>query len=228
MTRSRRSDDGALRWLGAAGGVAVVRWGWRLFRREFRQQLLVIVLITVVVAAAVSLSTAAYVIAPAGGDAEFGSAEHRYTIDDAEPAVVAATVAAAEERFDRIEVIPRQEVQVLGRSDPLELRAQDPDGPLSGPMLALRDGRHPATSTEVAVAETLAAELGLTVGGSLQIVDGPSASVVGLVENPNRLDDGFVLVTEEANARADSVTILVDDRRDRAEAFRGAGGVTPV
>ena len=32
---------------------AVIRWGWRLFRREWRQQLLVLGLLTVAVAAAI-------------------------------------------------------------------------------------------------------------------------------------------------------------------------------
>ena len=40
-----------------AGGIvarrAVIRWGWRLFRREWRQQLLVLGLLTVAVAAAI-------------------------------------------------------------------------------------------------------------------------------------------------------------------------------
>ena len=42
---------------GAGGGIvarrAVVRWGWRLFRREWRQQLLVLGLLTVAVAATI-------------------------------------------------------------------------------------------------------------------------------------------------------------------------------
>src|SRR6266481_2101520 len=42
---------------GGAGGFvarrAVIRWGWRLFRREWRQQLLVLGLLTVAVAASV-------------------------------------------------------------------------------------------------------------------------------------------------------------------------------
>ena len=40
-----------------AGGIvarrAVIRWGWRLFRREWRQQLLVLGLLTVAVAATI-------------------------------------------------------------------------------------------------------------------------------------------------------------------------------
>jgi putative ABC transport system permease protein len=38
---------------GWAARRAVVRWAWRLFRREWRQQLLILALITVAVAATV-------------------------------------------------------------------------------------------------------------------------------------------------------------------------------
>ena len=61
-----------------SGGVparrAVVRWAWRLFRREWRQQILVLTLLTVAVAAAVGLAAAAYNLAPVPGEAEFGTA----------------------------------------------------------------------------------------------------------------------------------------------------------
>ena len=45
---------------GPGGGIvarrAVFRWGWRLFRREWRQQLLVFGLLTVAVAALVRIT----------------------------------------------------------------------------------------------------------------------------------------------------------------------------
>ncbi len=47
---SRRERATAVR----AGRRAVLRWAWRLFRREWRQQLLVLALLTVAVAAAVA------------------------------------------------------------------------------------------------------------------------------------------------------------------------------
>ena len=52
----------------AGGGIparrAVVRWTWRLFRREWRQQTLLLVLLTLTVAAAVFGATAAYNLTP--------------------------------------------------------------------------------------------------------------------------------------------------------------------
>ena len=48
---------------------------WRMFRREWRQQLLVVTLLTVAVAAAIGSITVAYNAVPAD-DGEFGSANH--------------------------------------------------------------------------------------------------------------------------------------------------------
>jgi len=54
----------------AAGGVparrAVARWAWRLFRREWRQQVLVLALLTFTVAAAAFSVSAAYNVASLG------------------------------------------------------------------------------------------------------------------------------------------------------------------
>ena len=57
---------------GVPGRRAVVRWSWRLFRREWRQQALVLSLLTVAVAAAIGIASAAYNLAPLSGNAEFG------------------------------------------------------------------------------------------------------------------------------------------------------------
>ena len=51
---------------GVAARRAVVRWAWRMFRREWRQQILVTALLTVAVAAAISSVTVAYNSAPRG------------------------------------------------------------------------------------------------------------------------------------------------------------------
>src|SRR5215831_6317075 len=80
MTASVRERPAPARSAGADGGTparrAVIRWAWRLFRREWRQQLLVLSLITVAVAgtflgAAVASNTPA---SPAA--ATFGTANH--------------------------------------------------------------------------------------------------------------------------------------------------------
>ncbi len=52
---------------GMAARRAVVRWAARLFRRDWRQHLLILSLLTVAVAAAVGFSCAAFNIAPVSG-----------------------------------------------------------------------------------------------------------------------------------------------------------------
>jgi putative ABC transport system permease protein len=180
------------------------------------------------VATAVAVSTAVYTVAPAVENATFGSASHRFTLDDADPAAVDATIAAAHAWFDHVEVIRRGEVDVEARGDLIEVRVQDPDGPLGAPMLSLRHGRYPVEVDELAVAETLANELGVDVGSIVRIDDGVEMRVVGLVENPNALSDAFLIASPTFAAGAPSVTLLVDGDGSRAESFRGTGDPIPV
>ena len=116
---------------GVAARRAVVRWAWRLFRREWRQQILVIALLTVAVAAAIGSVTVAYNSAPAE-DAEFGSAGHLLRFDGADPRLLAAGLAAAEDAFGTIEVIGYRSLTVPGGVDKVEFRAQDPRGAYGG------------------------------------------------------------------------------------------------
>src|SRR5918996_1435045 len=69
---------------GVAARRAVVRWAWRMFRREWRQQILVIALLTIAAAAAIASVTIAYNSGSAD-DAEFGSANHLLRFDGADP-----------------------------------------------------------------------------------------------------------------------------------------------
>src|SRR5450759_3471762 len=75
------------------GGVparrAVVRWAWRLFRREWRQQLLILALIVVAVAATI-VGSAVATNTPPPKNAGFGSARYSasFTAYDAHTASV--------------------------------------------------------------------------------------------------------------------------------------------
>jgi len=210
-----------------AGGVAarraVVRWALRMLRREWRQQVLVLSLLTVAVAAAIGFATAAYNAAPAPGNAEFGTANHwlRFQADD--PDALQADVAAAEEWFGTIDVIDHSDVPVPGRFEPVDYRTQDPEGAYSAPMLALRAGRYPTAAGEAAVTDAVADDFGLDVGASVAL-DGPTRTVVGVVENPSDLSDEFVLLPPGLDAAQDTVTVLVDASSERVDGFRPAGG----
>ncbi|HEV8625127.1 MAG TPA: ABC transporter permease, partial [Acidimicrobiia bacterium] len=192
---------------GAPARRAVLRWGWRLFRREWRQQVLVLALLTVAVAAATFGGAFAYTF-PRTQDALFGSAKQRISFNATEPQAT-ADVAAARRYFGTVDVITTRAVAVPGSARRLQLRAQDPHGPYSGPMLALRQGRYPSAADEVAVTDKVGQTLKAALGERVTL-DGRSRTVVGIVENPNDFDNEFALVAPGQLANADTVTLLVD------------------
>ncbi|HLX88556.1 MAG TPA: FtsX-like permease family protein [Acidimicrobiales bacterium] len=186
---------------------AVVRWSWRLFRREWRQQLLVLALVVVAVAATV-VAAAVATNSPAPAGAGFGTAQDRATLPGA-TSRTAEQVAALEHRFGRVDVIEDQTLPLPGSTATFELRAQDPHGPYGSPMLALVSGRWPAGRAEVAMTSSLASDLGLGVG-QFWHVGGTSRRVVGVVENPQSLLDDFALVAPGQVAAPTAVTVLFD------------------
>ncbi|MDQ3734133.1 MAG: ABC transporter permease, partial [Actinomycetota bacterium] len=203
---------------------AMARWAWRLFRREWREQFLVLALLTLAVAASVGGAAAAYNLAPAAGNAQFGSASHSISFDEADPRAIQAVVDAAEQHFGTIDVIRREFVSLPGLFDPVELREQSPDGPYSSPMLALLAGRYPSAADEVAVTDAAAETLQIDLGGRLALGDS-RWSVVGTVENPSNFDDEFVLMAPMSAGPADTVTILVEGGDGQLDSFRAPAGI---
>lgn len=214
----RRGDDGGL-----PARRAVVRWSWRLFRREWRQQVLVLVLITLAVAATVAGASAAYNMASTG-DAWFGTANHRLVVDDADAdaGAVEVEVEAIEEWFDTTERISTASVGVPGSAERLRIRMQDPSGPYGSPMLDLSDGRYPDADDEVAITDDLAETFGADVGDTVDL-DDRLWTVVGLVENPEDLEDEFALVAPSATIPLDTVEVLVDATEDEIRARPQSG-----
>ena len=186
---------------------AVVRWGWRLFRREWRQQLLVLTLIVVAVAATVVGSTVA-TNNPPPTNSGFGTAQDaaRFGGNDAR---VQAQIASLEHRFGRVDVIDDETLSVPGSIATYQLRAQDPHGAFGGPMLSLVSGRYPNAADEVAVTSGVASDFGLHIG-SVWNLDGASRRVVGVVENPQSLLDEFALVVPGQVGAPSAVTVLFD------------------
>jgi putative ABC transport system permease protein len=209
---------------GVAARRAVVRWAWRMFRREWRQQVLVIALLTVAVAAAIGSVTIAY-NSGAADDAEFGSANNLLRFDGADQGKLEAGLAAARERFGTIDVIGHRSLRVPGSLDPVEFRAQDPRGPYGGTRLALLRGSYPAGPGQVAVTDGVATLLGLETGDPLALGD-RRRTVVGIVENPRDLSDEFALVSPSSAGAPDVVTVLVDADTATVDAFldTSAGG----
>jgi putative ABC transport system permease protein len=221
-TLAHRAALGGPRHGGVAARRAVIRWAWRLFRREWRQQLLVVTLLSVAVAAAIASVTIAYNSGPAN-DAEFGSASQILELDGADPRKLEAALAAAEERFGTIDVIARRSLPVPGGVETVEFRAQDPRGAYGSAMLALRRGSYPTGPSQVAVTDDVATVLGLEIGQTLAL-DGHRRTVVGIVENPRDLSDEFALVSPSAAGTPDTVSVLVDASSASVEAFFQAQG----
>lgn len=186
---------------------AVVRWAWRLFRREWRQQLLILALITVAVAATI-VGSAVATNSPQPKSFGFGTAQDAvsFTTYDAHAASV---IARLEARFGRVEVVEKQTQSIPGSVDTFQLVSEDPRGPFTGPMLSLVSGRYPAGPGEVAVSHGVASAFHLQVGTSWRVA-GIDRQVVGIVENPQSLLDAFALVAPGQVTAPTQVTALFD------------------
>jgi putative ABC transport system permease protein len=206
---------------------AVVRWAWRLFRREWRQQILVLALLAVAVAAMTAVTTFGSNASAVSLDGTFGAANHLMTYDGSDPEALAADIAAAEGSFGTIEVIAHRSVPVPGSAETVDLRAQAPRGAFGAPMLALTQGRYPTRTGEIAVTDEVATIFEIAVGDVLAL-DGRDRTVVGLVENPGDLSDEFALVSPSDDDPPESVTILFDASPAEFASFIDAHGSPPM
>jgi putative ABC transport system permease protein len=193
------------------GGVparrAVIRWAWRLLRREWRQQLLILALITVAVAATFVGSAVATNTPPPAG-AGFGTAADMATFPSLSPHVT-AEIAALAHRFGRVDVIGNETFSVPGSVTTYSLRAQNPNGAFGQPMLSLTSGHYPSGTGQVALTSGVASELHLRLGGTWR-GGGSARRVVGIVTNPQNLLDEFALLAPGQVSAPTLVTVLFD------------------
>jgi putative ABC transport system permease protein len=208
---------------GGAARRALIRWALRMFRQEWRQQVLVLSLLTLAVAAAVGVGTAGYNLAPVAGNAEFGTGNHFFSFDGPDSQALVANAAAAEDWFGTVDVIGHIPVSVPGRFELLEYRVQDPTGAYGAPLLTVVEGRYPGDGAELAVTDEVADEYTAGIGAAFDL-DGTTRTVVGIVENPSDLDDEFVLIAPTVDVELGSITILVDADEDAVLSFRPPGG----
>jgi putative ABC transport system permease protein len=199
----RRSDGGA------PARRAVSRWAWRLFRKEWRQQLLVLSLISVAVAATV-VGAAVAVDSEVPASSGFGTATDMATFTSAGPQM-SREVAMIGARYGRTDLIENESRPIPGSVGNYQLRAQDPDGPFGRPMLSLLSGHYPTAPGETALTPSLASNLGLKIGDSWPQGNhqGP-LRVVGLVQDPENFEDQFALVAPGQVATPSEVTVLFD------------------
>ena len=193
---------------GAPARRAVVRWGWRLARREWRRHVLILAMLIVAVAATIvglgTVSNAARLKA----DPAFGTASTIISLPGSDPQLH-ADIAAIRARVGPTDVVTHQQVPVPGSVSTIDLRDQAPGGTFDRVTLRLDSGRYPTAPGEVAVTSGTARLFGLRVGGSWTVV-GRTWQVVGTVENPLDLTDDFALVATGQIGPAGTVSVLSD------------------
>jgi len=196
---------------GDAGGIvarrAVARWGWRLFRREWRQQLLVLGLLTVAVAATIwSASTVTNVQLQNPNYATFGTAAVQVTLPGTDPHL-AADIAAIAGRWGPADVIENQDIST-GTTQPVQLRAENPHGHYNAPLLSLVSGAYPAGPGQVALTSQVATLYGAHVGGIWRAA-GTTWRVTGIAQDPSNLADEFALVAPGQVTHPSQVIMLL-------------------
>ena len=207
---------------------AVIRWGWRLFRREWRQQLLVLGLLTVAVAAATwGTSVVTNTQLPNATYATLGTAAAAATLPGADPHLT-ADIAAIQDRWGPADLIESQNfaigtAQSVQSAQSAQLRAESPHGHYNAPLLGLVSGAYPAGPGQVALTSEVAAMYGAHVGGTWQPAAGITWRVTGIVRNPSNLADLFALTAPGQIAHPGQVTMLLGP----AAAQAGSSGTLP-
>jgi len=194
-----------------AGGIvarrAVIRWAVRLFRREWRQQLLVLGLLTVAVAATIwgtsvvvnmQLSNLNYVT--------FGTGAALVTLPGNDPGL-AADIAAIQGRWAPADLVESQQVYT-GAAQSVPLRAESPHGHYNAPLLSLVSGAYPAGPGQVALTSQVASASGVHAGGTWRAA-GTTWRVTGIVQDPSNLADEFALVVPGQIRNPSQVTMLL-------------------
>jgi len=186
---------------------AVLRWGWRLFRREWRQQLLVLGLLTVAVAATVwgaGVVTNSQLANP--NWATYGTAAARAKLPGSDPHL-GADIASIQRRWGPADVIETQNI-TTGTTQSVQLRAENPHGHYNSPLLSLVSGTYPAGPGQVALTSQVATLDDTHVGGIWQAA-GTTWRVTGIVQNPSNLLDEFAICAPGQVAHPTQVILLL-------------------
>jgi putative ABC transport system permease protein len=209
---------------GDAGGIvarrAVIRWGWRLFRREWRQQLLVLGLLTVAVAATIWGASVVTNSQIPPSYPTFGTGAARVTLPGTDP-YLTADIATIARRWGPADLIEKQ-IITTGTRQFVQLRAESPHGHYNSPLLSLVSGTYPAGPGQVALTSQLAARYGAQPGSTWHVA-GTTWRVTGIVQDPSSLADEFALVAPGQIRHPSQVVMLVGP----AAAREIGGGTVP-
>jgi putative ABC transport system permease protein len=201
-----------------------MRWGWRLFRREWRQQLLILGLLTVAVAATICGAGVANNTLPSNPNfATFGTAAALVTLPGGDPHL-AADIATIQGLWGPADVIANQNV-TTGTTQSLQLRAERPHGLYNGPMLSLVSGAYPSGPGQVALTSQVADSYDAHVGGTWRAA-GTTWRVTGIVQNPSNLRDEFALVVPGQLTHPGQVIMLLGSAAAQ-QAISNGGGTPP-
>jgi putative ABC transport system permease protein len=170
---------------------AVIRWGWRLFRREWRQQLLVLGLLTVAVAATVWGAGVVTNAQIPPGYPTFGTGAAQVTLPGSDPRLT-ADIAAIASRWGPADLIEEQKI-TTGTEQSVQLRAESAHGHYNSVLLSLVSGTYPAGPGQVALTRAVATRYGAHAGGTWRAA-GETWRVTGIVQDPSNLADQFALV----------------------------------
>ena len=198
---------------------AVFRWGWRLSRREWRQQLLVLGLLTLAVAA--TTWGAGVVTNSQLGNPNwptYGTAPARAKLPGSDPSL-AANIATIQRRWGPADVIENEGI-ATGTNQSVQLRAEKPDGHFNAPLLSLVSGAYPDGAGQVALTSQVAALYGAHVGGTWRAA-GATWRVTGIVQDPSNLSDEFALVAPGQVRHPSQVVMLLGSAAARLAATNG-------
>ncbi|HEY2578243.1 MAG TPA: FtsX-like permease family protein [Streptosporangiaceae bacterium] len=205
--RERPPTAGDVEHGGIPARQAVIRWALRLFRREWRQQLLVLAMLAIAVATMIlGAAVATNTPPPSANAATFGTARALISVPGRDPHL-AADIAAIGAQYGSVDVIENQPL-ATGLAASAELRAQDPSGPYGRPMLSLVSGHYPSGPGQVAMTSQVATIYNVHTGGVWH-EGGKAWRVTGIVQNPANLLDEFALVAPGQIGAPAQVTILL-------------------
>ena len=201
-----------------------MRWGWRLFRREWRQQLLVFGLLTVAVAATIwGASVVTNTQLPNPNYATLGTAAASVTLPGTDPHL-AADIATIQDHWGPADLIESQKI-TTGTTEPVQLRAESPHGHYNSPLLSLVGGTYPAGPGQVALTSQVASLYGAHVGGTWRAA-GVTWRVTGIVQDPSNLADEFALAAPGQVPHPSQVVMLVGSAAAQ-QAISGGNGTLP-
>ncbi len=193
---------------GAPARRAIVRWSFRMFRREWRRQALVIALLTFAVAATTVGLAVITNVAELHADPTFGTASTMIELSGSDQHL-AADLTALRQRLGPIDVVAHQRVPVPGSVATLDIRAEDPHGAYVARTVSLTAGHYPTRAGQVALTRSVASLVGVRVGGTWSAA-GNKYTVVGTVENPLDLSDQFALVAPGALTAPTNIAVLTN------------------